>query len=79
MDDRIESSEGDKRLVQIAASLKSGKRVRGVTVRELLPWFGAHHRGVSINRVIREGLLKNDPGIGGTPAELGGVHRFHRP
>jgi hypothetical protein len=59
-DHHTESSEGDKKLEQIAASLDSGKRVGAVSVGELLRWFGAERRGVRINRVIRGALLTND-------------------
>jgi hypothetical protein len=47
-------------LEQIAARLKSGESVAPVTVRELLRWFGAEYRGVSINNTIRAELLKHN-------------------
>jgi hypothetical protein len=47
-------------LEQVAARLKSGETVAPVTVRELLRWFGAEYRGVSMNNTIRTELLKHN-------------------
>jgi hypothetical protein len=54
------SADGDQRLGQIAATLRSGGAVEPLTVRELLQWFGAECRGVRVNRMIRDALFVND-------------------
>jgi hypothetical protein len=59
-DENDEGREGDKRLQRIAASVRSGKKVEPVPVRELLGWFGAQRRGTGTNMAIRNALAKND-------------------
>jgi CBS domain-containing protein len=68
----------NKRLEGIANSLKVGKTVAAITVRELLRWFGAEHRSVLANFMIRQALrehnLRSEPNFNRT--SIDGAIRF---
>lgn len=53
-------TDGDRRLEEIAARLRSSEASPRITVQELLQWFGAKYRGVRVNRAIRDALFAND-------------------
>jgi CBS domain-containing protein len=47
---------GVQRLDELSKSLKAGNHVTGITVRELLSWFGQTRRGFTVVRQIEEQL-----------------------
>lgn len=61
MSDRSAGSvQGRRRLQQTSAAFRNASDIDPITVRELLHWFGAEHRGVRVNRTIRDALFETN-------------------